>query len=176
MKMIQQLHWNLKLTLFCHFISTLPSTSNTLNLNRLLPRNLFYLFLGPTSQFRYNQTLHWYQPTFRAAERNSVIVKMRDIKFPARSVRQHQRYWNNHNGKPENVTQGFAKSFFLLLLLFCFLFISFIYCRVWCSARVVRDNVNLGQQQETMQFHTTQQIGTITQIQSEADVVHLSPG
>lgn len=70
-------------------------------------------------------------------------------------------YRNNQNGKPENVTR-FAKSF---LFFPCFLFISFIYCRVWCSARVVRDNVNLGQQQqETMQFHTTQQIGTIAQM------------
>lgn len=112
------------------------------------------------------------QPTFKAAERNKKIVRMRDIKFPARSGWQHRRYWNNQNGKRENVTQDFAKSFFL----FCFLFISFIYCRVWCSARVVRDNVNLGQQQETMQFHTTQQIGTIAQIQSEADAAHLSPG
>lgn len=88
---------------------------------------------------------------------------MRDIVWlraePVPSLGQADGYRNNQNGKPENVTR-FAKSFPP-----CFLFISFIYCRAWCSARAVRDNVNLGQQQqETMQFHTTQQIGTIPQI------------
>lgn len=58
------------------------------------------------------------QPTFNTAERNKIIVKMRDIKFPARSGWQHRRYWNNQNGKCENVTEGSGKSFFFFLILF----------------------------------------------------------
>lgn len=108
-------------------------------------------------------------PHLKRQKETKIIVKMRDIIFvcppeePVSYLGQADGTYRNNQNRKECDT-GFAKSFFFSLSP-CFLFISFIYCRVWCSARVVRDNVNLGQQQqETMQFHTTQQIGTIAQI------------
>lgn len=59
------------------------------------------------------------QATIKAAEIIKIIIKIRDITFLwfstnpfPRSGWRHQRYRNNQNGKPENVTQDLLKVFF----------------------------------------------------------------